>query len=104
MFVIGFAETSRQLVNRCSELVVKRKSGICLPHKITKHWQIAKIIYGFLLSRWAISSARRKNIQNTDLSPMKSENALKTNNPPEEKFLKGIISLFLVINTLLILT
>ena len=31
---------------------------------------------------------RRKNCQN--VSPMKSENALKTKNPPEEKFLRGI--------------
>ena len=38
---------------------------------------------------------RRKNCQN--VSPMKSDDALKTNNPPEEKFLRGIISLFLVI-------
>lgn len=75
----------------------KRKSVICLPHKITKDWQIVKIIYGFLLSRWGISPARRKNVQNTDLSPMKSDDALKTNNPLEEKFLRGIISLFLVI-------
>ena len=43
---------------------------------------------------------RRKNYQN--VFPMKSDNALKTNNPPEEKFLKGIISLFLVMMELLI--
>lgn len=48
------------------------------------------------------SSARRKNVQNTDLSPMKSENAVKTKNPPEEKNLRGIISLFLVMMELLI--
>lgn len=88
MFVIGFAETSRQLVSRCSELFVKRKSGICLPHKITKHWQIAKIIYGFLQVMVGPFPVRRKNCQN--VSPVKSENAVKTNNPPEEKFLRGI--------------
>lgn len=38
---------------------------------------------------------RHKNYQN--VFPVKSENAVKTNNPPEEKFLRGIISLFLVI-------
>ena len=43
---------------------------------------------------------RRKNYQN--VSPVKSENALKTKNPPEEKFLRGIISLFLVMMELLI--
>ena len=43
---------------------------------------------------------RRKNYQN--VSPMKSDNALKTKNPPEEKFLRGIISFFLVMMELLI--
>lgn len=31
---------------------------------------------------------RRKNCQN--VFPVKSENAVKTNNPPEKKFLRGI--------------
>lgn len=69
-------------------LTIKRKSGICLPHKITKHWQIAKIIYGFLQVMVGPFPVRHKNYQN--VSPMKSENALKTKNPPEEKFLRGI--------------
>lgn len=83
MYVIRVAETSRRLV-----LVVKRKFGICLPHKITKDWQIAKIIYGFLQVMVGPFPVRHKNCQN--VSPMKSDNALKTNNPPEEKFLRGI--------------
>ena len=32
---------------------------------------------------------RHKNYQN--VSPMKSENAVKTNNPPEEKILRGFV-------------
>ncbi len=35
---------------------------------------------------------RRKNCQN--VSPVKSENALKTKNPPEEKSLRGIFRCF----------
>ncbi len=83
MYVIRVAETSRRLV-----LVVKRKFGICLPHKITKDWQTVKIIYVFLQIMVEPFPVRRKNCQN--VSPMKSENAVKTNNPPEEKFLRGI--------------
>ena len=79
---------------------VKRESGICLPHKITKDWQIVKIIYGFLQVMVGPFPVRHKNYQN--VSPMKSENALKTKNPPEEKILRRIISLFLVMMELLI--
>lgn len=43
---------------------------------------------------------RHKNYQN--VFPVKSENAVKTNNPPEKKILRGIISLFLVMMELLI--
>lgn len=35
---------------------------------------------------------RRKNCQN--VSPVKSENALKTKNPPEEKSLRGFFVVF----------
>lgn len=42
----------------------------------------------FFKSWWDPFPVRHKNYQN--VSPMKSENALKTKNPPEEKILRGI--------------
>lgn len=83
MFVIGFAETSRQLVSRCQKKIwhLPAAQNYKTLAGCQNHLRLS-------LKGGLFFPVRRKNCQN--VSPMKSDDALKTNNPPEEKFLRGI--------------